>query len=128
MDRECFHLRSEGKRIALKLPIKLAPYKAAVFPLLSNKDELVAAAKKIYDELRQEFNCFYDENGSIGRRYARMDEAGTPYCITVDFDSLEKHDVTVRDRDSTKQVRIKVKELANVLVQLLSGKMSFDKL
>ncbi|MBI2176702.1 glycine--tRNA ligase [Candidatus Woesearchaeota archaeon] len=114
--------------IVLHLNPKLSPIKAAVFPLLSNKEELVAAARKIYDELRQEFSCSYDENGSIGRRYARMDESGTPYCITVDFDSLTKHDVTVRDRDSTKQARVKMKDLANVLNQLLSGKIDFGNL
>lgn len=120
----------DGKRenVVLHLHPKLAPVKAAVFPLLANKDELVAAARKVYDELRQDFNCFYDENGSIGRRYSRMDEVGTPYCITVDFDSLAKHDVTIRDRDSTRQVRIKIKELSGTLQQLLSGKLEFDKL
>ncbi|MBI2145694.1 glycine--tRNA ligase [Candidatus Woesearchaeota archaeon] len=116
------------ENVVLHIHPRLAPIKAAVFPLLSNKDELVAAAKKVYDELRQEFNCFYDENGSIGRRYARMDEAGTPYCITVDFDSLQKHDVTIRDRDSTQQKRVKIKELSSVLQQLLSGKKNFGEI
>ncbi len=125
---DAYEYDSKRENVVLHLNPKLAPIKVAVFPLLSNKEELVAAAKKIYDELRQEFSCFYDESGSIGRRYSRMDEAGTIYCVTADFDSLTKHDVTIRDRDSTKQVRIKIKDLANVLHQLLSGKTSFEKL
>ncbi len=125
---DAYEYDAKRENIVLHLNPRLAPIKAAVFPLLSNKDELVAAAKKIYDELRQEFSCAYDESGSIGRRYARMDESGTPYCITVDFDSLEKHDVTIRDRDSTKQARVKIKDLGNTLQQLLSGKIEFDKI
>ncbi len=125
---DAYEYDSKRDNIVLHLNPKLAPIKVAVFPLLSNKDELVGMAKKVHDELRQEFSSLYDEAGSIGKRYARMDEAGTPYCITIDFDSLQKHDVTIRDRDSTKQARVKVKELDNVLWQLLSGKLSFDKL
>jgi len=125
---DSYEYDSKRDNIVLHLHPKLAPIKAAVFPLLSNKEELTVAAKKIYDDLRQEFSCFYDSNGSIGRRYARMDESGTPYCITVDFDSLKQHDITIRERDSTKQARVKIKDLSNVLQQLLSGKISFDKL
>ncbi|MBI2143271.1 glycine--tRNA ligase [Candidatus Woesearchaeota archaeon] len=125
---DAYEYDKERENVVLHLNPKLAPIKVAVFPLLSNKEELVVAAKKIYDELRQEFSCFYDENASIGRRYARMDEAGTPWCITFDFDSLKDHSVTIRDRDSTKQVRVKIKDLANVLNHLLSGKTSIDKL
>ncbi|MBI2550194.1 glycine--tRNA ligase [Candidatus Woesearchaeota archaeon] len=116
------------ENIVLHLNPKLAPIKVAVFPLLSNKDELVAAAKKVYDELREDFSCLYDEAGSIGKRYARMDESGTPFCITIDFDSLAKHDVTIRERDSTKQARVKIKDLPHVVWELLSGKTSFAKL
>ena len=125
---DAYEQDAKRDNVVLHLHPKLAPIKAAVFPLLSNKDELVAEAKKIYDELKEEFNCSYDESGSIGRRYARMDEVGTPYCITVDFDSLTKHDVTIRDRDSTKQSRVKIKELPNILWQLLSGKKTFEKI
>ena len=116
------------ENIVLHLNPKLAPIKVAVFPLLSNKEELVAAAKKVYDGLREDFSCLYDEAGSIGKRYARMDESGTPFCVTIDFDSLQKHDVTIRDRDSTKQVRVKIKDLPHVVWELLSGKASFDRL
>ncbi len=119
---------SKRDNIVLHLHPKLAPIKAAVFPLLSNREELVAAAKKIHDELRLEFSCFYDESGSIGKRYARMDESGTPYCITVDFDSLKQHDATIRDRDSTKQARVKIKDLSSTLQQLLSGKKRFEEI
>lgn len=125
---DAYEYDPKRENVVLHLHPKLAPIKAAVFPLLSNKEELVAAAKKVYDALKNDFACSYDESGSIGRRYARMDEVGTPYCITVDFDSLQKHDVTIRDRDSTKQVRIKIKDLPTVLQQLLSGNMPFEKL
>ncbi len=104
------HDKKRGN-VVLKLHPKLAPVKAAVFPLLSNKPGLVKLAKKIYEELKEEFNCFYDASGSIGRRYARMDEIGTPLCITVDFDSLKKKDATIRFRDTAKQVRVKIKNL-----------------
>ncbi len=123
---DAYEYNAKRENVVLHLHPKLAPIKVAIFPLLSNKDELVAAAKKIYDELRQEFICFYDENGSIGRRYSRMDEVGTPYCTTIDFDSLKQHDVTVRDRDTTKQARVKIKDLSEVLRQLLAGKTEFN--
>ena len=113
--------KEEGKRIALKLPIKLAPYKAAVFPLLANKPELVKLARKIYDDLRKDFMVAWDDRGNIGKRYFSQDEIGTPYCITVDFDSLEKKDVTIRDRDTMKQERVKIADLANILKQKLEN-------
>ncbi|MBI2581230.1 glycine--tRNA ligase [Candidatus Woesearchaeota archaeon] len=125
---DAYEYDSKRENIVLHLNPKLAPIKVAVFPLLSNKEELVTAAKKIYDELKEDFSCLYDEAGSIGKRYARMDEAGTPFCVTIDFDSLAKHDVTIRDRDSTKQARVKIKELPNILWQLLSGKIDFGNL
>ena len=101
---------------------------AGVFPLLSNKPELVEFAKTIYDDLKNKFICSFDKSGSIGKRYARNDEIGTPYCITVDFDSLENKDVTVRDRNSTAQKRIKIDDLSNTLYQLISGEISFKNL
>ena len=78
---------------------------------MRNKPELVAKAKEIFNSLKLDYRCEFDDNGNVGKRYRRQDEIGTPYCITVDFDSLEKDDVTVRDRDSMKQVRVKVEEL-----------------
>ena len=98
-------------RIVLKLAPKLAPIKIAVFPLLKNKPELVKKARAIFDELKLTWRCEFDDNGNIGKRYRRQDEIGTPYCVTIDFDSLEKGDVTVRDRDSMKQARVKISEL-----------------
>lgn len=105
----------DGDRVFLKLKPKLAPYKAAVFPLLRNKPELVAKAKEIYDNLRKEFMVAWDDRGNIGKRYYSQDEIGTPYCITVDFDTLEKGTVTVRDRDTAKQETISVDELAGFI-------------
>lgn len=107
--------REEGERTYLKLPPRLAPYKAAVFPLLANKPELVAAARKIYDDLRKHFFVAWDDRGNIGKRYYAQDEIGTPFCITVDFDSLEKHDVTVRNRDTAKQERVSIAKLQEFL-------------
>ena len=98
------------KRIVLKLDPKIAPYKVAIFPLVK-KDKLPEVAKKIFDKLKTKFNVFYDESGSVGRRYRRMDEIGTPFCITVDHDTLKDKSVTVRDRDTMKQDRIKIKDL-----------------
>jgi glycyl-tRNA synthetase len=110
----------EGEtRTVLKLNKQLAPIKAAIFPLLKNKPELVAKAREIYEDLRNEFMCEFDDNGNIGKRYRRQDEIGTPYCVTVDFDSLKNGDVTVRDRDTMKQERVKMVELKKYLAEKL---------
>lgn len=113
-------IKSGETRVVLKLKPSLAPYKVAVFPLLKNKPELVAKAQEIYQELRKDFAVAWDERGNIGKRYYSQDEIGTPYCITVDFDSLEKDDVTVRDRDSMKQERVKIKDLKKFLEEKLT--------
>lgn len=100
------------KRTYLKLPAHLAPVKVAVSPLLKNKPELVKKAQEVYKMLKKEFgNVMYDDNGNIGKRYRRQDEIGTPYCVTIDFDTLEDDTVTVRHRDTTKQERVKASEL-----------------
>ena len=101
----------EKDRIVLKINPKLAPYKVAVFPLLANKPELVKLARKIYDDLRPQFMVAWDDRGNIGKRYYSQDELGTPFCVTVDFDSLEDKKVTVRDRDTMKQVRVLISKL-----------------
>ncbi len=101
----------EGERKILKLHPKLAPYKVAVFPLLANKEDLVSKAKGIYDNLKTQFMTYWDDRGNIGKRYFYQDEIGTPYCITVDFQTLEDETVTVRDRDTAKQERVKIGEL-----------------
>jgi glycyl-tRNA synthetase len=110
----------EETRVYLKLKPQLAPYKAAVFPLLANKEELVGAARKIYEELRSDYMVAWDDRGNIGKRYRSQDEIGTPYCITVDFESLEDKSVTVRDRDSMKQERVKISDLKDFLKTKLS--------
>ncbi len=110
------HYKEEGegdsKRVYLALPAKLAPYKAAVFPLLKNKPELVEKARGIYNELRQNFMVAWDDRGNVGKRYYSQDEIGTPYGITVDFQTLEDNTVTIRDRDTMKQDRVSIDELA----------------
>lgn len=104
------------KRSYLKLPVHLAPVKVAVSPLLKNKPELVAKAQDVYKVLKKEFgNVMWDDNGNIGKRYRRQDEIGTPYCVVIDFDSLEDDSVTVRHRDSTTQERVKVDQLIEML-------------
>ena len=95
----------------LSINKELSPVKVAVFPLVKNKPEIVEKAKEVYDTLKIHFNCQYDESGSIGRRYRRQDEIGTPFCVTVDFDTLENNEVTLRDRDTMKQERIKISDL-----------------
>ena len=104
------------KRIFLKLPVQLAPVKIAVAPLLKNKPELIEKARALYKMLKKEFgNVMWDDNGNIGKRYRRQDEIGTPYFVVVDFDTLEDDTVTVRDRDTTKQVRVAIDKLADGL-------------
>ncbi|MCC7356572.1 MAG: glycine--tRNA ligase [Candidatus Doudnabacteria bacterium] len=109
----------DSKRVYLKLPAKLAPYKAAVFPLLKNKPELVAKAQEIYKALRQEYLVAWDDRGNVGKRYYSQDEIGTPFCITVDFETLEDNAVTVRDRDTGDQVRIAIDKLQSYIADSL---------
>ena len=106
-------------RVVMKFPKWLAPVKAAVLPL-SKKEELSSVARKIADNLRLEMTTEYDETQSIGKRYRRQDEIGTPYCITVDFETLNDNAVTVRDRDTMKQERVKIEELKSYLAGKLA--------
>ena len=101
--------------VVLRLSNKIAPIKTAILPLAKNKEDITKKARQVYDLLKSHWMCQYDEAGSIGRRYRRQDEIGTPYCITIDFDSLDKNDVTVRDRDTMGQERIKIDELVDYL-------------
>jgi glycyl-tRNA synthetase len=104
------------KRNVLKLPVELAPVRVAVSPLLKNKPELVSKAREVYDALKKEFgNVMWDDNGNIGKRYRRQDEIGTPYCVTIDFDTLEDNTVTIRNRDTVEQTRVGIADLANSL-------------
>lgn len=101
----------EESRTVLKLSPRLSPIKAAVFPLLKNKPELVEKARAVFDMLKEHVRCEFDDNGNIGKRYRRQDEIGTPLCITIDFDTLENDTVTVRDRDTMEQTRVPISEL-----------------
>jgi len=109
------------KRVFLKLPAHLAPVKVAVFPLLKNKPELVKKAREVYEKLKKEVQgtVMWDDNGNIGKRYRRQDEIGTPFCVTYDFDSSKDGKVTIRDRDTMKQERVEISELAEYLLKKL---------
>ena len=109
-------------RVYLKLNPKIAPYKAAIFPLLANKPELVKKAREVYEDLIKEFPVTWDERGNIGKRYFAQDEIGTPFCITIDFDTLEDKAVTIRDRDTKKQDRIAIDKVASFLENKIIGK------
>jgi glycyl-tRNA synthetase len=112
---ESYFEDQEKNRVILKIPAKLAPYKAAVFPLLKNKPELVDKAKQVFDLLKSNFTCTFDDRGNIGKRYLNQDEIGTPYCITVDFDTLKNDTVTIRDRDSANQTRVNLGKVKDYL-------------
>lgn len=116
---DAYQQDDEHQRSVLKLPAKLAPYKAAVFPLLKNKPELVAKAKSIFDQLKDNFNLTWDDRGNIGKRYLYQDEIGTPACITIDFESLENDTVTIRNRDTTNQERVAISQLESYLTNML---------
>ena len=108
------------ERTVLKLHPRLAPTKAAVFPL-SKKEPVSTIARELYDDLKGDYRIFYDDSGSIGRRYRRQDEAGTPFCVTVDFDTIEDKQVTIRDRDTLQQERIPIQAVRERLQNLISG-------
>lgn len=108
-------------RSVLRFKPSIAPIKCAILPLVKNKPELVDKAKEIYNRLQMRYNVFWDTSGAIGRRYRRMDEVGTPFCVTVDFDTLENGTVTVRDRDSTEQQRLTIDELYAYLSKEIDG-------
>ncbi|MDP3014890.1 MAG: glycine--tRNA ligase, partial [bacterium] len=119
--------QEEEKRVYLNLAPALAPYKAAVFPLLANKPALVEKAREVYEMLKVNsqqsmvngFMVAWDDRGNIGKRYYSQDEIGTPFCITVDFQTLEDNTVTIRDRNTMKQERVKINEL----ISYLAGKL-----
>ncbi len=104
--------REEEDRILLKLSPEVAPYKFAVFPLVRNKPDIVKKAREVYDHLSGKYHVSWDDRGNIGKRYLSQDEIGTPYCVTIDYDSLKDDTVTVRDRDTTKQKRVHFKEIS----------------
>jgi glycyl-tRNA synthetase len=114
----------DSTRIVLKLHPSIAPVKCAILPLVKNKEELTTKARQIFRELKYSFNCQYDDKDAIGRRYRRQDAIGTPYCITVDFDTLTDEMVTIRDRDSLEQVRIPISGLKGYI----ADKVSMDRI
>lgn len=105
----------DAKRTVLKIHPALSPVKCAVLPIVRNKEELVGKAREIYDRLKLHFLCQYDEKDAIGRRYRRQDAIGTPYCVTIDFDTIEDDTVTIRERDSMRQERIPVSEVVRIV-------------
>ena len=110
-----------NKRVVLQLSPKLASYKIAVFPLLRNKPELIGKAKEVFDLLKEKIygTVVWDDRGNIGKRYLYQDEIGTPWCVTVDFQTLEDGTVTLRDRDSAKQERVKIEDIADFVSERL---------
>ena len=106
-------------RAVLRLHPRLAPYKVAVLPL-SRKDTLTPLAREVASSLRRRWLITYDDSQAIGRRYRRQDEIGTPFCVTVDFDSLNDKKVTIRDRDTMEQERVPIEELVPILQEKLS--------
>ena len=117
----------DSSRIVLKIHPALAPVKCAVLPLLKNKEELTSKARAVYDKLKFSFNCQYDEKDAIGRRYRRQDAIGTPYCITIDFDTLEDDTVTIRERDTLEQKRISIDDIEKIVSEGVDMKTLFLK-
>jgi glycyl-tRNA synthetase len=115
----------ERQNIVLKIPAFLSPIKASIFPIIK-KEAYDKLARNVFDDLKKEWFVSYDDSGSIGRRYARNDEIGTPFCITIDEESIKNKDVTIRDRDTKKQVRVKISELKNILKKLINEEISFE--
>lgn len=116
---DAYYKDEEKNRTVLKLKPSLAPYKVAVFPLLKNKPELVEKAKSIFSNLSEKFETIWDDRGNIGKRYLYQDEIGTPYCVTVDFETLEEDTVTLRNRDTAEQERVPVSELESHIGSML---------
>jgi glycyl-tRNA synthetase len=124
---DAYNYDKKRDNIVLSLDPKIAPIKAGIFPIVKVDKKVVGIAREVYEMLKSEWNVLYDDGGAIGRRYARQDEAGTPFTITIDADSIKGKDITIRERDSTKQIRIKISELKDVFRKLVLGEISFDK-
>jgi len=121
------YTQNEKGNIILKLNPKLAPIKAAVFPIVK-KEEYEEISEKITKDLRKKYNISYDKSGSVGRRYARNDEIGTPFCITIDEQTPKDNTVTIRDRDTTEQKRIEISKITQIIDQLIQGEKTFKEL
>lgn len=116
----------DSTRVVLNLPAPLAPVKCAVLPLVKNKEELTKKAKGIYNNLKLHFNCQYDEKDSPGKRYRRQDAIGTPFCVTIDFDTLDDDTVTIRDRDTMEQIRVHIDKIAGIVSEKVDMKTLFQ--
>jgi glycyl-tRNA synthetase len=119
---------NEKEEITLKLNPKIAPVKASIFPLIKKDEEQVKIAREIYDSLKTEWNVSYDESGSVGRRYARNNEIGTPFCITVDTESPTDKKATIRFRDTGEQKRIEISSIKDIIRKLILEETSFEEL
>lgn len=119
------YTEEEGRKY-LELDPRLAPVKCRIFPLMP-KDGLDEKAREVYEEVKEEVHTEYEERGSIGKRYARADEIGVPYCVTVDYDTVEDDSITIRDRNSTDQIRVPIDELSEVLRKLINNKVEFEE-
>ena len=108
-------LGEDNTRTVLKINKDIAAYKAAIFPLVSNKEDIVSKGREIFSMLAENNKVVWDDRGNIGKRYRYQDEIGTPYCITIDYETLENNTVTVRDRDTMKQERVKVEDLQSAI-------------
>ena len=122
------YTNNEKGEVVLKLNPKLSPVKLAIFPLVKKDEKQVEIARKIYNEIKVDYKVEYDDSGSVGKRYARNDEIGTPFCITVDTESATDKKVTIRNRDTTEQKRISVKEVREIIRRLISGEMKFEEI
>jgi glycyl-tRNA synthetase len=119
-----YNYDKERDYVVLKIPAKIAPIQAAVFPIVK-QPQYMEMSENIVQELRKEFNVIYDKSGSVGRRYARNDETGTAYCITIDELSGPQKDCTIRDRDTTKQIRVKIADLREIIRKLVNSEIDF---
>ncbi len=126
LDLAFFRREADEQRTVLSLPSKIAPIEVGVLPLVK-KDGMPEKAQEVLEKLK-EFVYLYDDSGSIGKRYSRLDAIGTPFCITIDGDSLKNDDVTIRERDSGKQKRVKIKDLKNLLKELLNEEKRFEEI
>jgi glycyl-tRNA synthetase len=124
----CFRETEDREWTWFQFPPTISPYDVQICPLMK-KDGLDERALEIFEDLKTEgLEAMYDSTGKIGKRYARADEIGTPYCVTIDYDTLEDDTVTIRDRDSMKQIRVASEDLADSLILLLSGEYTFDEI
>ncbi len=121
---DAYEYDKKRENIVLHLHPRLAPIKLGIFPLVNKLNE---EAKKIYEILKKEFTCYLDESGSVGRRYARADEISIPFCITIDFDCKKNKDITIRNREDTKQIRVKEKDMVDTIKRLLNKEIEFEK-